>query len=91
MRYLPIQLRKFRLRREGKYSQVFGDALEIQTKYLNNFRSTYKNMASQVKELLPVFDATGFMKIPKPTSKIVKPSPINEKEVSKFNRNKEFI
>lgn len=40
------------------------------------FRMTYKSIAGQVRELVPVFDATGFVKIPKPTTKIVRPGTV---------------
>ncbi|XP_063703453.1 uncharacterized protein LOC134833154 [Culicoides brevitarsis] len=36
-------------------------------------RLTYKSIAGQVRELLPVFDASGFTKIPPPASKTMRP------------------
>lgn len=43
------------------------------------YRATYKSIAGQVRELLPVFDAAGFTKIPPPTSKTMKPGYHGEK------------
>lgn len=38
------------------------------------FRIFDGNKSSRVRELLPVFDATGFCKFPAPSSKLIKPT-----------------
>lgn len=65
---------KIENRRRYVYDSIFlCTYVYFHFKYINNDRMMDGSVSGRVRELLPVFDAAGFCKLPPPTRKVIKP------------------